>query len=175
MDKFGITLQLERVREANEKWRVALAKKNADVEWMMRRLLHEAAHAFMSPEEVATASGYTVKRIRILMRAAGLDPRSGKNLLSKQAAETLAENAELMGIEPQHMDLTSPLAYLPMGEEMRRSLAEQLLTPTTVEDIEVSGNSDLLRRVASIIEEETGRGFDCTGVAQRVINVVQGA
>jgi hypothetical protein len=148
MQKFDVVIALEGVREAKWAWAKAVTKFNADIEYIMARLLHEAARNYMSPEEVAHASGFTTKRIRILMRAAGLDPKKGKTLLSKLAAETLAENAALMGIAPHEMDLMSPLAYLPMGDKMRRELAEQAVSRVTElpEDDAVSGNIDLGER-----------------------------
>ena len=138
MQKFDVVIALEGVREAKAEWAKAVTKFNADVEYVMARLLHEAARNYMSAEEVAKASGFTVKRVRTLMRAAGLDPRSGKTLLAKKAAEALADNAALLGIEPHEMDLMSPLAYLPMGEKMRRELQERSVSQVT----EMEGEHD---------------------------------
>jgi hypothetical protein len=67
------------------------------------------------------------------MRNSGLDPRQGKSLLAKTAAEHLQENAALMGIEPHEMDLMSPLAYLPMGQELR-AILETSERPTELPD-----------------------------------------
>jgi len=122
MQKFDVQIALEGIREARSKWAAAQSKFNADVEVLLMRLLNEAAVNFMSAEEVAKASGLTVKRVRILMRKHGLNPKVGKRLLAQRAAETLAENAALLGIDPHEMDLMSPLAYLPMGQEMRKFL-----------------------------------------------------
>lgn len=122
MDKFGVQLHLTKIKEAKQAWSLAQARFNSEVAAMMNLLLHEAAATFMSPEDVAKHSGFTVKRIRAMMRTAGLDPKSGKTLLSKKAATALATNADLLGIEPHEMDLMSPLAYLPMGDAMKREL-----------------------------------------------------
>jgi len=136
MKKADIIEALVKVRVAKAQWAVAQTKFNSDVEAIMTRLLHEAAVARMSDTEVANASGFTVKRIRMIMRVIGLNPRDGKNLLSAKAAEALANNATLLGIEPSEMDLMSPLAYLPMGEQMKRELQEKTVSQVT----EVSGN-----------------------------------
>lgn len=125
MDKFVVLLHLEALREDNAKWAEANVRHNADVAYVMKRLLLEAVNNRMSVDEVAKAAGITAKRVRMMMRDAGLDPKSSKVLLSKQAAEALAENAALLAIEPQDMDLMSPLAYLPMGREMRERLTSQ--------------------------------------------------
>lgn len=122
MLKFHVMSQLERVREANDQLRKVTAKHNSDIGWVMRRLLLEASRTRMSVEEVARYSGYTPKRIRIMMRQFGLDPKTGRHLLAKRAAEILSDNAELLGIEPHEMDLMSPLAYLPMGQKLREEI-----------------------------------------------------
>jgi len=128
MKKADIIEALVSVRVAKAQWAVAQTKFNSDVEAVMSRLLHEAAVARMSDAEVANASGFTVKRVRMIMRAIGLNPRDGKNLLSAKAGEALANNAALLGIEPRDMDLMSPLAYLPMGEEMKRALQDKAVS-----------------------------------------------
>lgn len=138
MQRFDVVIALEGIREARVKWHEANMKFHADVETLMSRLLNEAAVNFMSAEEVAKASGITVKRIRQAMRDRGLNPKSGKRLLSKQAAEALANNSALMGIEPHEMDLMSPLAYLPMGEKMKRELQDKTVSQVH----EVSGNPE---------------------------------
>lgn len=139
MKKLDVIVQLEKVHEAKAQWAKAQMDFNTSIEYMMARLLREAAVNYMSPEEVARASGFTTKRVRQLMRDAGLNPRDGKTMLSKRASEALAENAALMGIEPSEMDLMSPLAYLPMGSKMKRELQD--LTVSQVTEIpEVSGN-----------------------------------
>lgn len=142
MLKFHVVSALENLRDAKAEWAKAVTKFNADVEFMMRRLLHEAAHNYMSAEEVARASGMTTKRIRDLMRKNGLNPRDGKTLLAKHAAEALHENSALLGIEPHEMDLMSPLAYLPMGKALREELQNQ--TISQVHEIEeVDDRTDL--------------------------------
>lgn len=133
MDKFGVELSLEAVAQAKKEWATAITKFNADVEFVMTRLIHEAARNRMSAEQIAKASGLTAKRVRLLMRNSGLDPRQGKLLLSKIAAEHLQDNAALMGVAPHEVDLMSPLAYLPMGRELRDVL-ETSERPTELPD-----------------------------------------
>lgn len=124
MDKFGVQLNLEHVRDARKKWAEAQTSFMADVEFVMGRLILEAANNRMSEQQVAKFSGMTVKRIRILMKAAGLDYRRPA-LMRQAAAEALQENAALLGIEPHEMDLMSPLAYLPAGSELRRLVEKE--------------------------------------------------
>lgn len=131
MKKADIIEALHKVREAKHVWAREQATFNSSVEAVMTRLLHEAAVQRMSPEEVARESGFTPKRIRAIMRIIGLNPRDGKHLLSAKAGEALANNAALLGIEPRDMDLMSPLAYLPMGEQMKRELQQRTVSQVT--------------------------------------------
>jgi len=128
MQKLNVQLALESVREARTQWSKANTEFNSGLMEALRFLLHEAVRNYMSPEEVARHSGLTTKRVRILMREYGLNPRDGKRVLSNAAAKALAENAELLGIDPSEMDLTSPLAYLPMGKHLRDTLREQTIS-----------------------------------------------
>lgn len=139
MEKFGVQISLEAVRDARVAWNAARREFDRDVDKIMTRLLHEAARNMMSVHDVATASGLTPKRVRDLLRGLGLNPRDGKRLLADRAAKALHENSALLGIKPHEFDLMSPLAYLPMGGELRKQLlAEQASKVTEVE--EVSGN-----------------------------------
>jgi len=65
------------------------------------------------------------------MRLAGLNPKMGKTLLAESASKALTENAMLMGVDPEKMDLTSPLAYLPMGNELKQRLEIEKLNRTS--------------------------------------------
>lgn len=141
MKKFDVQIALEGIAEAKGKWSAGMRKFNDDVDHVMARLLHEAAANFMSVNEVAQASGLTTMRVRKMMRDAGLDPRKNKTLLAKSAADALQSNADLLGIEPHEMDLTSPLAYLPMGDELRQRLLDaRVHRVTELPEDEVSGN-----------------------------------
>lgn len=128
MEKHDVQKSLAQIGLAERQWKQAQRKFNADVALMMKRLLHEAARNRMSVEEVARFSGMSPRRVRTLMRLHGLDPRSGKNLLAETAAKALNENAALLGVKPDEIDLMSPLAYLPMGEQMRRELQEKTVS-----------------------------------------------
>lgn len=124
MKKFEVQIALEGIREAKGEWAKAIRKFNADVEHALVRLLHEASANYMSVEEVARHSGLSPKRVRTLMRDHGLNPRLGKRVLADSAAKALTDNAALLGIRPHDMDLMSPLAYLPMGSQMRQALTD---------------------------------------------------
>jgi hypothetical protein len=131
MQKFDVRFALEGVAEARAKWTAAKRQFDADVNKVMRRLLHEAAANYMSVEEVAQASGLGKTQVRSMMRLNGMDPRDGKTLLAETAAKALAENAELLGIPVHEMDLMSPLAYLPMGSELRQALQDKAVSQVT--------------------------------------------
>lgn len=151
MKKTDVMTALSRVSAVKAQWSEAQVEFTIGVNSLMRRLLFEAAANKMSAEEVALASGFTKARVRIMMRNAGLDPKSSKSLLSQQAAEALANNAALMSIDPSEMDLMSPLAYLPMGSEMRKSLAAEQASQVH----EVSGNwEDTVTHI--VISNESG-------------------
>jgi hypothetical protein len=125
MEMFGVQLELEAVREAKHKWDTARRKFDSDVELIMARLLNEAAVNYMSVDQISKASGLTPVKVRALMRKHGLNPKHGKRNLAHTAAQALQENAALLGIEPHEMDLMSPLAYLPMGSDLRQELKNQ--------------------------------------------------
>lgn len=125
MNRTEVEASLARVHDAKEQWMHATTSFYVNVDTIMRRLIHEAAANYMSAEDVARLSGVTVKRVRALMRTYDLDPKAGKQLLSRKAAEALANNAALLGIEPREMDLMSPLAYLPAGSELRKQMAAE--------------------------------------------------
>lgn len=122
MKKFEVQVALEAVAEARSAWGAANRKFQSDLDGVMARLLNEAARNYMSITEVAKAAGLTTARVRSEMRKVGLNPKNGRTLLAKTASEALSNNAALLGIEPHEMDLTSPLAYLPMGSQMKAFL-----------------------------------------------------
>jgi hypothetical protein len=140
MKKLEVVAYLMQIKEARETFAKVQTKFASDVDAMMNRLIHEGARNYMSAEEIARAAGMPVKRIRAFMRSNGLAPSDSKTLLSKKAAEALSNNAALLGIEPSEMDLMSPLAYLPMGEKMKRQLQDSAVSqvfPETYGDAHV--------------------------------------
>jgi len=124
MLKFMVIQHLATLGESKRRWSTAKAKFDSDADALMLRLLNEAAANKMGVSEVAAALGSTNTHVRSLMRRHGLNPKMGRNLLSRQASETLTTNAMVMGIEPNEMDFMSPLAYLPMGRALRREFLE---------------------------------------------------
>lgn len=131
MRKFDVQIALEKVGEARAEWSARQREFQAGVDSVLAVLLHEAARAYMSPDEIAKASGLSRSQVRDRMKRLGLSPSNGKRALSDQAAKALRENAALLGVKPHEMDLTSPLAYLPMGEQMKRDLQEQRIVRVT--------------------------------------------
>lgn len=134
MNKQEVLDALDRIHDDRTRWSQAQAEYQASLDRVMARLLHEAAANRMSEQDVAKATGFTLKQIRARMKAAGLNHRDGRTLLAGTAARALAENAALLGIEPRDMDLSSPLAYLPMGGELRADLASTAVV-TELDDL----------------------------------------
>lgn len=170
MKKIEVLAYLGKVARAKSEGAAEINSFYADMNTIMHRLLHEAARNYMSPEEVAKASGFTTKRVRQMMRDVGLNPRDGKNLLQRKAAEALANNAALLGIEPSEMDLMSPLAYLPMGSEMKRELQDA--TISKVEESEISGNDEYERLVNVIYDAMPWEGETYQAAAESIANAV---
>lgn len=141
MHKFGVVIALETLRDARKKWQDASREFQSGYDLVLQRLLHEGLANYMSAAEIATVLGVSTKVVRNKMRSAGLDPKSGKRVLSKQASEALVGNATLLGITPHELDLTSPLAYLPMGEQMKRALEDAQMAMDTEAEVleELSG------------------------------------
>lgn len=142
MRKFEIQMVLNKIRDARQDWAKAQNTFNTDVEYLMPRLLNEAAANFMSSEEVAREVGMPKSRVRAMMRKNNLHLKDGKRLMAKTAAEALQSNAEIMGVRPHDIDLMSPLAYLPMGKELRQAYTDK--TRRTVTEL----HEDLGERIA---------------------------
>lgn len=119
----------KRINEARHELDLAKAGTEAEIERVVTRLLHECLAKRMSPEHIAKMAGWPVQEVRTAMRARGIEPKRGKTVLAKQSASALIDNAHLLGIEPEEMDLTSPLAYLPMGKELREFLETNPVKP----------------------------------------------
>lgn len=141
MKMLDVQIALEDLRLAREKWGKARTEFFSGYEWTLTRLIHQAMLNYMGVAQIATALGVSQSSVRKKMREIGLDPKSGKRALNASASQALLENSAIMGIEPGEMDLTSPLAYLPMGEQMRKTY--QALTLSKVTDL-VEDNESIL-------------------------------
>lgn len=137
MKRLEVESMLAQVKEARETRTQFVRDITIGINTTMTRLLHEAVALYMSPDQIAAASGHKVSEVRKMLRDIGLDPKMGKTVVSKKAAAALATNASLLMVEPGEL-LMSPLAYLPMGAKMRRELENAHVSSVT-ED-EVSGN-----------------------------------
>jgi hypothetical protein len=137
MNVIEIERALNSVAYSRKKWYDAKREFDKDADHIMHRLLLEAAAQKMSVQQVARCLKATPKQVRALMRRFGMNPKSSRTLLAKDAAEALHANAGLMGINVKNFDLMSPLAYLPMGAKMRTELAQSQGQVT-----EVSGNAE---------------------------------
>lgn len=124
MEPVEIFKGLRSVAKNRSEWVTAKRMFEKEAERVTKRLILEAAQNNMSVDQVATALNMPRRRIREKMRSYGVDPKLSRALLADSAAKALHENAALLGIDPSEMDLMSPLAYLPMGSELRRKLAE---------------------------------------------------
>lgn len=122
LDKHEIAAGFGAVKEARAEWAEAHTTFQNRVELVMARLILEAVCHRMSVEQIASMSGLTPKRVRLIMRSRGLDTKRGLSVLSKSAADALQENADLLGVDATEIDLTSPLAYLPLGKNLRKFL-----------------------------------------------------
>lgn len=122
LSKEQIQVSFEKINEARQQLKLAGASVESEVNRVLTRLIHECLTKRMSPEHIAVMAGWRVKEVRSAMRARGIEPRHNKTVLAKQSASALIDNAHLLGIEPEEMDLSSPLAYLPMGKELREFL-----------------------------------------------------
>jgi hypothetical protein len=168
MRTFDVQIALEAVAEARDKWDTARRRFNSEVQYVMARLLNEAAVNRMSVEQVAAASGLTPKRVRAMMRENGLNPKQGKGLMARNAAKTLAENAALLGVEPHEMDLTSPLAYLPMGSELKRFLETEAM-----QGVKEAPEDDIEARLRKAFSEPTGWLLAAEHVDEMVAHLVK--
>jgi DNA-binding transcriptional ArsR family regulator len=122
MKQFEVNLALKALGDEMKKWKVAYREAAAESEKILTRLIHEAIANRMSVEQIAEDIWLTPATVRMKMRRMGLDPKRGKTALAESAAKALRENADLLGVDPLDIDLTSPLAYLPMGSQLRQQL-----------------------------------------------------
>jgi hypothetical protein len=142
MEKFDVVIGLERLADARAKWNKGRREFDTGYYRVLARLVHEGARAYMSDREMAKALGVTTAVVRNFMRSQGLGRVHGKRALSEAAAKALRENAALLGVKPHEMDLTSPLAYLPMGSDLRSQLQDQT-TAQVVDEEEAFPETDL--------------------------------
>ena len=131
MNKFDVEMGLGRLADQRLAWSRAHREFNEALTLTLHRLIHEATRNMMSINEVARAANLPTKRVRTIMREMGLNPNSPRSLLAEQSAKALAENAALLGVEPNQIDLTSPLAYLPMGSQMKQQLVDASVARVT--------------------------------------------
>lgn len=128
MHKFEIEIHLNHIRDARAELNKKVREFNIECDRAMKRLIHEAAANMMSAQEVGKHAGMSTAAVKTKMKKFNLNPSKGKTLLSKNAAEVLASNAEIMGIEPHQIDLMSPLAYLPAGKDVSAFLETPPIT-----------------------------------------------
>jgi DNA-binding transcriptional ArsR family regulator len=120
-----VELALNALRDEQRKWKLAYQDMRREADKILNRLIHEGIANWMSVEQIATAIDMTPKQVRLHMRRHGLEPKNGRSALAHAAAEALRTNADLLGVDPLDMDLTSPLAYLPMGSDLRKKLQSE--------------------------------------------------
>lgn len=142
MKMLTVVAGLEKMREAREAWGKGRTEFFAAYDILLRRYIYEGCANYMGANQMAGALGVSPRTIRTKMRSMGLDPKGGKRTLNATASEAMLENAALMGIEPSEMDLTSPLAYLPMGSQLRQQLQDQSLASSRTHE-DVSGNEEV--------------------------------
>lgn len=124
MNRYDVTMLAERLREHQDAWREAARTQRETAEEITKRLLFAGAANRMGINEMASLLGMSTKDVRVRMRRYGLNPSHNRTLLAASAASALAANAEALGLDPTEVDLTSPLAYLPMGEKLLAELRD---------------------------------------------------
>lgn len=171
MNTAEVHAYLHRVKDARAEFARVQTKFRSDMDAVLSRLTFEGLALRMSVEQIARASGVPTKRIKDFMRSGGMSPSESKTALSRKAAEALANNAALLGVEPNEIDLMSPLAYLPMGSVLRRELQDRSVSQVTEED--VSGN--FYERVAdTIYDAMPWEGETYQAAAENIANAVLG-
>lgn len=131
MNKFDVEMQMHKLADQQEAWHHAHRGFRDAYRALRLRLVLEGLRLYMSVEDVAKMLEVSQRDVRDDMRRAHLNPKRSKTMLAKSAADALNGNASLLGIEPGQVDLLSPLAYLPMGDRMRRELQDQTLSEVT--------------------------------------------
>jgi hypothetical protein len=149
MKQFEVELALQHVATEMSKWNEAHHNFLREVGKIMDRLIHEAVANRMSVEQIAGLTGFTKHRIRRQMKQMGLDYRYSKTALADSAAKALKSNAELLGVDPLDIDLSSPLAYLPMGSELRTQLQSDAVKGVKELDDDLTPAGKRLREYAA--------------------------
>lgn len=130
MNKFDVVIALEKLRDQRREWYAAHAEFRKGHDTVLKVLLLHAAKNKMSVADIAHVLSISRGDVRKRMKALGLNQRDGIRLMAEHAAKALAENTELLGVDV-HQIMTSPLAYLPMGDQMRRELEMKTAPPVT--------------------------------------------
>lgn len=134
MLQYDVELALNALGDELKKWKIAYREFAAEYDKVLVRLIHEAIVNRMSVEQIAKAIGLTPSAVRLHMRRQGLNPKHGRQALAHAAAEALRTNAELLGVDPLDIDLTSPLAYLPAGSQLQKQMHSEAVKG--VKDVE---------------------------------------
>lgn len=134
MDRVDVLSHLSKIRHARKEVERVRREVNCAADTLIPRLLHEAAREMMSLREVADALGVSVKRVRVLMREAGMNPTVGAQLRASHAVKALRENAALLGVDPREIDIMSPLQYLPGGQGLKTEIAVAEMGQIEIED-----------------------------------------
>lgn len=136
MKKIEVIIQMEKAATARTEWATRKREFDSNYDRVMLRLVYEGLAIRMTAAEMAHAASIPTSRMRDFMKRHGIKPSERRTVLSDLAGHALKTNAELLGIDPVNMDLTSPLAYLPMGNALRTQLQDAEGTRPTVEEFE---------------------------------------
>lgn len=167
MDKGTLNIVTMKIKRARHQWAQAQTEFTQQIDRLMALVINEAAVNRMSAEEIAAMLGITPKRVRVLMRAQGLDPYKSKTLLAEHAAANLKANADLLGIDVREMDLMSPLVYLPAGEQLRATVLADSAAQVTEDEFE--GLAD------TVYEQFPWEGESYQAVAEHVASALLNA
>lgn len=149
---------LAELRRQREAWKDARREFQSEYAETLRWLILEAAATLYSLQEISEILDVPQKTIKAIAKKDDLNFKHDRVLLSHSAVNALRENAALMGINPEDFDLLSPLAYLPMGEELRKSLQQQCDKPSqttqTQDEWDETGETMLRELAADISSSE---------------------
>lgn len=166
MDRNTTVMLLEKTAKEKQAWNKARADWWDKYESVMAVLIHAAATNYMSATDIARHAGMKPTQVRALFHKHGLHISVGKRALADQAAKALRENADLMGVRPEEIDLMSPLAYLPMGQSLKQALLDETTRGTAPE---VSGND--YEEAKARIETALHMGMDVEEISVSQSNI----
>lgn len=118
--KEDLIAAMHKVREQDEAWRGAYRSYQEAQRGYRDRLILLGLRARMPVTGIALHLGCTPKSVMSSYRRLGLSGGRRNNYLplADAAAKALERNSEVLGVRPDEISLMSPLAYLPVGDDL---------------------------------------------------------